>query len=262
MGVMSAEFLNFALMECKMLHIEETDSTNRYVREMAGQDDVCVWTDYQTAGRGCGTNSWESERGKNLLFSVRCHPQNVDAARQYLLLEAMSLAVKGVMEECIPAGTLTIKWPNDIYWNDRKLAGTLTECGLSGGRVKWCIIGTGINVNQEHFLSDAPNPVSVVQAGGGRQAAEPLLGKVLSRFGEYLRRLEEGDHEAVHGEYLAALYRREGLHLFRDATGLFRARMVTVRPDGTLVLEDDARQQRTYRFKEVQFDNAQRLHTC
>lgn len=237
----------------KIVHVDETDSTNRYVRELDGSEDVCVWTDYQTAGRGCGTNKWESERGKNLLFSVRCHPGNVEANHQFLLLEAMSLAVKDVLESCVSEGTLSIKWPNDIYWNDRKLAGTLTECGMSGRKLTWCVIGTGLNVNQEEFHSDAPNPVSLLQITGNVLGIEPLLQQILSLFAKHLKTIENGSYDELQAKYTASLYRREGCHSFRDARGDFQASIVAVKADGTLVLRDAMQQLRHYQFKEVSF---------
>lgn len=240
-------------MGYKTVHIPETDSTNRYLRELGGDDDVCVWTDFQTAGRGSGTNTWESERGQNLLFSLRIHPKNIMASHQYLLLEAMSLSVKGILDVCVPTGTLSVKWPNDIYWNDGKLGGTLTECGLNGQSLKWCIIGTGVNVNQLTFRSDAPNPVSLKQITGHWLDVQSLLERILSRFSKYLQDLEAGNYDDLQAEYMAALYRRKGYHTFRDARGEFQARIVTVKPDGTLLLQDLLQRLRSYQFKEVQF---------
>jgi BirA family biotin operon repressor/biotin-[acetyl-CoA-carboxylase] ligase len=158
------------------------------------------------------------------------------------------------MLECyVHAGKLSIKWPNDIYWNDRKLAGTLTECGLNGQKLKWCIIGTGLNVNQARFHSDAPNPVSLFQISGNRLVLEPLLQDILSLFSKYLRMLEHGEYDELRAEYMAALYRHEGIHPYRDAKGEFRASIVTVKADGTLILRDDTQQLRQYQFKEVSF---------
>lgn len=236
-----------------LIHLTETDSTNRYLREQDRNDDVCVWTDYQTAGRGCGTNTWESERGQNLLFSLLIHPRNVMATHQYLLLEAMALSVKGVLAFTIPTGTLSIKWPNDIYWNDRKLGGTLTECGLNGQSLKWCIIGTGLNVNQQEFCSDAPNPVSLAKITGNRYDIQSLLERILSRFSKYLLDIEAGSYDVLQEEYMNALYRRKGYHAFRDTHGEFQAKIITVKPDGTLVLQSMLGMMRQYQFKEVQF---------
>lgn len=236
-------------------HLTETDSTNRVCKKLAQREapDYVVWTDYQTAGRGCGTNTWESERGKNLLFSILCHPKNVKATHQFVLLEAMSLALKESLEPYINTGSLSVKWPNDIYWNDYKLGGTLTECSLSGQQLKWCVIGTGLNVNQQTFTSDAPNPISLLQITHNEFALQSLLERILTIFSKYLEMVENDHYEALHQAYTSILYRREGYHDFRDAQGVFRAKIVDVEQEGTLVLQDTEGQTRCYQFKEVQF---------
>ena len=93
-------------MEWKIIHIDETDSTNRWLREQGGED-VVVWADFQTAGRGCGTNHWESERGKNLLFSMLIHPQQVPVTKQFHLSMVVSLAICEALGQYI--GDLSIK---------------------------------------------------------------------------------------------------------------------------------------------------------
>ncbi len=148
-------------MDWKIIHIDETDSTNRWLREQGGEEDVVVWADYQTAGKGQGTNSWESERGKNLTFSVLLHPQDIPANKQFSISMLVSLALCEALGQHI--GDLSIKWPNDIYWRNAKIAGILIEHRISGSLIRDSIIGIGLNVNQRHFLSDAPNPVSLWQ---------------------------------------------------------------------------------------------------
>jgi BirA family biotin operon repressor/biotin-[acetyl-CoA-carboxylase] ligase len=238
------------------IHLVETDSTNRYLRELGGDDNVVVWTDYQTAGRGCGSNCWESERGKNLLFSVRYHPQHIAASRQFVLLEAMALALKDTLDFCLPGERLTVKWPNDVYWLDRKLAGTLSECALNGQTIRRCIIGTGLNLNQTVFVSDAPNPVSMVQAGGGVLQPEPTLQRILASLRNRLLQAEQGEGDALHNDYCAALYRRTGIYSYRDTQGLFEARLHHIEPDGTLWLMDTDGRMRKYRFKEVRYEHS------
>ncbi len=236
------------------IHLAETDSTNRYLRELEGSDNVAVWTDYQTAGRGCGTNRWESARGQNLLFSVRYHPRHIAANRQFLLLEAMALAVKDTLDFCLAEEKLTVKWPNDIYWRNLKLAGTLSECTLAGPVIRSCIIGTGLNLNQTVFLSDAPNPVSMLQITGNALQPESTLQRILASLRNRLQQAEQGEGDVLHNDYCAALYRRTGIHSYRDAQGLFEARLHHIDPDGTLWLMDAGGEIRKYRFKEVRYE--------
>ncbi|MBQ9187134.1 MAG: biotin--[Prevotella sp.] len=228
-----------------IIHIDETDSTNRWLRETDQQGQmVCVYADYQTAGRGCAMNKWESERGKNLTFSILIHPENMAAARQFDISMAISLAICEALGLYI--GDLSIKWPNDIYWRDRKIAGILIEHTLHGNVIKDSIIGVGLNVNQRVFHSDAPNPVSLWQICEHETDRKQLLHDILHAFQRLLG-------QDIRESYLSKLYRRRGFYPYADKNGAFMAELVTVEPDGHLILCDDNGQQRRYAFKEVSY---------
>ncbi len=232
-------------MDFDIIHIDETGSTNRWLREHADTErDQLLWTDYQTAGRGCGSSTWESERGKNLLFSLLIHPQGLKANAQFSISMAISVAIVKTLSSLLsPLSSLTIKWPNDIYWKDYKLGGILIENQLAGAFVRDSIIGVGLNVNQTQFLSDALNPVSLCQITGREYNREALLHSVAERF--------TLDIDAE--DYRLLLYRRRGFHAYRDADGDFEAELITVEDDGHLLLRDRNDRQRRYAFKEVQF---------
>lgn len=266
------------MAEWNIEHIAETDSTNRWLRDWAAaQTGPCtelvekvVVADYQTAGRGCATNSWESERGKNLLFSILIHPKMpsdepassslvhprvlsdegtsvealLPAKRQFHISMAISLAVCEALGQYI--GDLSIKWPNDIYWRDGKIAGILIEQTLKGGYIKDSIIGVGLNVNQRVFHSDAPNPVSMWQITEQETDREQLLKEILRAFQHYLG-------AEMKEQYLSMLYRRKGFYPYADHGGAFMAELLTVDDDGHLLLRDDNGNQRRYAFKEVTF---------
>jgi BirA family biotin operon repressor/biotin-[acetyl-CoA-carboxylase] ligase len=231
-------------VEWKIVHIDETDSTNRWLREQGGEENMVVWADYQTAGRGCGTNHWESERGKNLTFSMLLHPHDVPAQKQFRISRAISLAICKALGQHI--GDLSIKWPNDIYWRDGKIGGILIEVSLLGNKVKDCIIGVGLNINQRVFRSDAPNPVSMWQICEQETDCEQLLQEILQAFQEYMCKSNKD-------EYQSMLYRRKGFHPYADKDGAFMAEIIDVEDDGHLLLRDDNGQLRRYAFKEVTF---------
>ena len=231
-------------MKWKIVHIDETDSTNRWLREQGGEENMVVWADYQTAGRGCGTNHWESERGKNLTFSMLLHPHDVPAQKQFHISMAISLALCKALGQHI--GDLSIKWPNDIYWRDGKIGGILIEVTLQGNKVKDCIIGIGLNINQRVFRSDAPNPVSMWQICEQETDCEQLLQEILQAFQEYMGKSNKD-------EYQSMLYRRKGFHPYADKDGAFMAEIIDVEDDGHLLLRDDNGQLRRYAFKEVTF---------
>ncbi|MCH5309343.1 MAG: biotin--[acetyl-CoA-carboxylase] ligase [Prevotella sp.] len=231
-------------MDFRVVHIDETDSTNHWLWEN-GVGDMVVVADYQTTGRGCGTNTWESARGKNLLFSVLLHPQDIPANRQFLVSEAVSVALCEALEQY--AAPMEIKWPNDIYYGEKKLCGILIEHRLQGNVIKDSVVGIGINVNQEVFVSDAPNPVSLRQIVGHEIDRERLLHAFLQILPEALQR------ERLAADYRQRLFRREGLHRYEDAVGGFEATIDDVLEDGRLQLVDADGHQRIYAFKEVKF---------
>lgn len=240
-------------MKFQTIHISETESTNRWLRERnvfegdGAEPDMVVVADFQTAGRGCGTNSWESERGSNLLFSILLHPKGVKANQQFLISEIIALALAETIAKRVGEG-VSIKWPNDIYWHDRKLCGILIEHRLSGDTIAESIIGVGLNVNQTVFVSNAPNPVSLKQITGLETDRMELLEEVMAQVVQGTQGMQ-----SVHQCFLEWLYRREGFHRYSDKDGEFEASLSTVRPDGTLVLTDRTGRQREYAFKEVQY---------
>lgn len=241
-------------VNAKIIRIEETSSTNEYLRNykpQAGEEMTVVTADYQTAGRGQGKNTWESNSGENLLFSILCHPKNVPANRQFVLSQAIALAIRDALRMFI--GDIEIKWPNDIYWHDHKLGGILIECSLAGSKVKDCILGVGININQESFENLTKNPISVRQITNRTISRSNLLNSIIADFDDYLHIIDSGHYDGIMSDYLSVLYRRQGYHHYRDADGDFMARLITIEPSGRLVLMDEDGMLRSYAFKEVKF---------
>lgn len=243
-----------------LIVLDETDSTNRYIIQYCEEQTATVpefttvVSDFQTAGKGQRGNSWEAEGGKNLLFSYVLYPLFLEARRQFLLSQIASLAVKEALDKLVDG--ISIKWPNDVYWHDKKICGMLIENDLQGHFIGRCIPGIGINVNQEVFRSDAPNPVSLKQITGQEHDRAALLLDVLRIADGYYRRLCDGGQEAadeIARRYAQALYRRDGFYPYRDAGGRFMARLVKVEPDGRFVLLDEEGRLRSYLFKEMEY---------
>ena len=241
-------------MDVKRIHRIEVSSTNTYMKELltAGvelPELTLVDADFQTGGRGQQQNVWESEADKNLLFSLLCHPTFLPATNQFVLSQAIAVAVQRTLSEYTDG--ITIKWPNDIYWNDRKICGTLIECNLMGSTIKDCIIGTGINVNQTEFRSDAPNPVSLAQITGFTFNRQQILDRVVEEFSELYKAINP---DALKSEYMQHLYRREGFHPYQEPNGEpFEAAMVDVEPTGHLVLRLHDGSIKKYEFKEIKY---------
>ena len=201
------------------------------------QEPRFIYTGYQTAGRGQTGNSWESEANKNLLCSILLPPDK----NLHFLNIAVSVAVRRVIGE-----DFTIKWPNDIYYGDKKVAGILVENAIVGSEVKYSIAGIGLNVNQTEFVSDAPNPISLKQIYGTDFDIDELMQKL---YAEVQRTLEED----VWAEYKAHLYRREGYWPYEDKNGIFEACIEDVLPTGEFVLCDKNNKKRIYHFKQVRY---------
>lgn len=239
------------------IKVDEIDSTSTYLKnhlpDVVGNDKdlIVVSAAFQTSGRGQGANKWESERGKNLLFSMLCHPVGVPLHSQFLISEAVAVALHDVLSKY--TGDIMIKWPNDIYWKDKKISGTIIENCLAHNHIRDCIIGTGINVNQKEFHSDAPNPVSLIQILGDEVDVDKLLKEVVESFTSYLNDLRNGNYEKIVSLYTSFLYRGHGFFNYRDNDGDFEAALVEVEDDGHLILRDKEGKIRSYAFKEVEF---------
>ena len=238
------------------IHLTETDSTNRYAREnVARHLTALVTTDHQTAGRGQRGNSWESEAGKNLLFTLAMPTRGIKAGEQFIVSELIAVAISEVLSRYTT--DIRIKWPNDIYYRDSKLCGILIEHDIEGNHIARSLIGVGLNVNQTRFISNAPNPTSLTQILGHDVEREPLLDAIITRFLElyeqYTSPTPTLSREALHECYICQLYRHNIPAEYRDAIGPFTATLRHVEPDGRLVLEDEQGVSRSYLFKEVSY---------
>ena len=241
--------------------LEQTDSTSRYLSSLCEEQHdqlgsfTTVRAEFQSAGKGQRGNSWESEAGKNLTFSFVLYPESLPAKRQFVISQVVSLGIVQVLQS-YQADGFSVKWPNDIYYLDKKICGILIEVYLQGMNLGRCVCGVGININQDFFLSDAPNPISLCQIVGREVDREELLQQVLSEIRKlYLQLLGGGEQVVIELSdlYFQHLYRKEGYYRYKDAQGEFMAKLVKVGLDGRLFLEDKERLLRSYLFKEVQY---------
>ncbi len=238
-----------------IIRIKETTSTNVELSEMIVHkpldEGTVLAAENQTSGRGQAGNSWESEPGKNLLFSVLLYPNFLELQYRFLLSELTANSVKQVLDKF--TDYITIKWPNDIYYKDEKIAGILIENSLTNNIITQSIVGMGVNVNQEVFLSDAPNPVSLKQILGRDIDLHFLLTKIVDRILSAYEDLRKGDYDSIKRYYYESLYRKSGLYVFSDKNGQFNAKIDSVADDGVLSLITESGEIRKYLFKEVSF---------
>lgn len=232
--------------------IEETSSTNDEARDARYRHGDVVWAERQTAGRGQRGHVWSSAEGEGLTFTLVLEPQFLPVGEQFLLSEAVALALADAFAG-FGIGT-RIKWTNDIYAGDRKLVGILIEHNLSGPTLARTIVGIGINVNQLSFDPALPNPVSMALLTGRSfdrgEVLEAFLGCMRRRYAQ----LADGGRETLQRDYRARMYRLDELHSYRLPDGtLFRAAIRGVRPDGALLLEREEGTRCAYLFREVEF---------
>lgn len=245
-------------MHNKIIILDEVDSTNSWLSGKAASlpGGTIVAARAQTAGRGQRGNSWESAPDANVTMSILLRPDGVEIGRAFPLSEAVALGVVSALASRLPgeiAARIAIKWPNDIYVSDSKIAGILIENSLRGSLIDRSIAGIGLNVNQREFLSDAPNPVSMFQLTGetfdvGEMIT--LIGReVMGSLG-----LMQRDLCLLHQRYMARLWRGRGVHPFTEtATGRrFMAEVSGVAPSGHITLsEHPSGCPLTFAFKEV-----------
>lgn len=238
-----------------LIHLEETDSTNNYLSNLSDKQPVTEFTvamaNFQTAGKGQRGNSWETEKGKNLLFSVVLYPGFLEARKQFILSQIVSLSIKEELDRW--TDNISIKWPNDIYWKDKKICGILIENDLTGIYLSRSISGIGVNINQEKFFSNAPNPISLRQITGQEYDCLLILDNIMQRLKAYYSSLKQGATDHIVQLYQNALFHKDGIHRYSDAEGEFLARIIGVEADGHLILQDESGKIRRYVFKEVQY---------
>ena len=238
--------------------LKEVPSTNDYLKKLCQEGKArefhTVLAESQTAGKGQRGNSWESETGKNLTFSMVLYPTNLEIKDHFFLSILTAFSVFEALR--FYTDGFSIKWPNDIYWNDKKIGGILIENEMEGKYITQSVIGIGLNINQEVFLSDAPNPVSLKQIVGTTIEREEVLNRIFKGLlGGYFM-LESDPQKAIstlQTLYRQHLYRKNGQHLYRDAQGEFMAEIHNVETDGHIVLKDEQNTLRRYAFKEVTF---------
>lgn len=241
----------------RIVKVDCVDSTNSFARQLnpKPEENILIITREQTAGKGQRGNSWEAEPGKNLTFSILYHPENLPANEQFLLSSALSLGICDFLKDYLAPEKVKIKWPNDIYVDDRKICGILIENSLSGKNIQWSILGVGLNINQKTFLSDAPNPVSLANLTG----KEFDLDRMTVRLAEILEHrfslLENPiTRKEIMPEYLHNLWRFQSIARYRLPDGEeFTGRITDVAEDGVITIARGDGCILKFLFKEVQY---------
>lgn len=238
----------------KVVYEAVTESTNSLATNALSDkadEGVTFITDFQSKGRGQRGNFWESEVGKNLTFSVLTYPSFLEIYDHFYLSKVVANGVAQALHRLDV--NAKIKWPNDIYVGDLKIAGILIENGLMGMHLSHSIWGIGLNVNQQQFTSDAPNPTSLAILQGRLHDRNVVLHTVLSEINRWYDKLKLGQMAEIDDFYFSALYRKEGLFEFEADGVRFFASIDSIERGGELVLKTDGGEYRSFAFKEVSF---------
>jgi len=235
------------------LKFEEISSTNDWLMNNSSSslsEGTVVWTLKQFKGKGQRGSSWQSETSKSLTFSLLLKPSFLLISKAFDLSICVALAIHDCLNELRPG--FQIKWPNDIYFENKKIAGVLIENQITKSRYHQAVVGIGLNVNQDEF-NDLPNAISLKQIVG----VEFPLEKVMERLCETLEarylQLRAGKFEALKQEYLSKLYRFQETHFFKSHNEIIQGSIVDVLRNGRLQVELSDGEFRDFDIKEIEF---------
>jgi len=245
----------------KIICLERTDSTNSYLTRLSAKkklpEGTVIITQNQEQGRGQREAIWESDAGKNLTLSILLHPTFLKPDEQFILNKVVSL---GVIEFILKHTSslsqewkATIKWPNDIYIGNKKVAGILIENSVSGNKLQQSIIGIGINVNQEKFSAELPNATSLKIIFGKEFDLEDNLEQLCSCIESRYLQLKANHFEKINEDYLQNLYRFDEWANFNSKGEIIKARITGITKIGKLVLGKENGEKFECDFKEVEF---------
>ena len=239
----------------EIIFLSNVVSTNttaaEYIRSGMTREGMVIRAGYQSAGKGQLGNSWESEDGKNLLFSIILFPNMLAATEQFLLCEFISLGIHDYLNTIISG--CKIKWPNDIYAGDDKIAGILIENSLAGNAITSSVAGIGLNINQEVFPEQIPNPVSLKMITGINYDTDLCLKELLKCLDMRYKKLITGEWDQIRDDYVALLYRFGEWHDYMTSGGIINGRIVAVSESGCLRIENRAGKANEFAFKEIGF---------
>jgi BirA family transcriptional regulator, biotin operon repressor / biotin---[acetyl-CoA-carboxylase] ligase len=234
--------------------LESVESTNNYamgqVHAGLANHGMCWFARDQTAGKGQRGKAWQTEKGKNIAMSLVLQPDRLAVVKQFHLSAAVALGCHDFFSAY--AGVETkIKWPNDLYWRDRKAGGILIENVFHGKMWKWAVVGTGININQAVFDSSLPNPVSLMQITGKEYEVIKMAKRLYESLMKNILRLNTEGGEATLERYNNQLYKKEEEVLLLENGIQIQTRIKAVSEDGKLLTSD--KEERQFDFGQVEW---------
>jgi len=236
-----------------LIILEKTDSTNNYamglVQKGAAVDGQRVFAHQQTAGKGRRGKSWESATGANILLTITAQMQWLPVKEQFQLSAGVAVGCLDFFSRYINEN-LRIKWPNDIYINDRKAGGILIENVIKGSLWQWSVIGIGLNINQEAFAAGL-NAVSLRQVTGEKYEILPLADELYQSIQQRIAQLKGGDFRQILWAYNEHLFFKNRQVRLKKGPDIIATTVKGVSAAGSLLTEDLV--ERQFEFNEVEW---------
>ncbi|WP_420577333.1 biotin--[acetyl-CoA-carboxylase] ligase [Ekhidna sp.] len=237
----------------KVVFLPQCHSTNdelaSLIKKSSEPEGLVLYTDNQTKGKGQRGNVWLSEPGKNVMMSVLLRPKFLDPQNQFYLNLITGLAIVDVLRGLV-ARDISLKWPNDVYVADRKIAGILIESNMRGSILEFSIVGVGLNVNQEGF--NLPNATSMFLETGKQFDLREIMEDFLLQFEKWYIKLKNGGHDSILNSYHQLLMWRGEERAFKANDEEFYGEIVGIDSHGRLAINHNGTLN-YYGIKEVEF---------
>lgn len=222
-----------------LIQLPTVDSTNEYAKQLLAKtkpvEGTAIIAYEQTLGRGQFGNKWSSSAGKDLILSIILFPGFLPVSGQFLLSRAISLGIREAIQFYLKE-PVKIKWPNDIYCGERKLAGILIENSLQGSKIADTIVGIGLNVNSHEF-NDLPLASSISILANEEINMDQLFHRLMTAMEKWYLLLKGAQRDRIRQQYLQHLYQRDEWHQYKSADGEFTGRIIGVNEGGQLAIE-------------------------
>ncbi|NQY66245.1 MAG: biotin--[acetyl-CoA-carboxylase] ligase [Flavobacteriales bacterium] len=239
----------------EILHLDTVYSTNSYLLELAEKESVneglVVVAQDQTKGRGQRHNIWVSEPLKNITLSILVYP-NIDISDHFFLNKLISIGLVDFIKDLVDMD-VSIKWPNDIYVGDGKIAGILIESKVSGKNVSSSVLGLGININQTEFDSSLRNPTSVFNITGRSINIDTCISSLCRSLETQYAKLKGKNKSEIEEQYESLLYRKNTFHEYVILGKVYIAKILGVDPIGKLILQSNTEEMFLCDLKEVEY---------
>ncbi len=239
------------------IQLEKVQSTNDYALKLLTnslpEEGTIIIANNQTMGKGLAGNRWESQAGKNITISIILKPFFLNPSKQFYISKIVAISVSNFLNDLIK--NIRIKWPNDIYVNNDKIAGILIENSFIGSTFGYSVIGIGVNINQKEFSSELINPTSLVQETGKIYDLEQLLNNLIKYLNIYYQLLCNGKYSEINRKYLSLIYRFREIHSFKTTRGIIKGRITDIKESGELEITSVSGEISYFWFKEIEFQS-------